>query len=149
MRLEKTRNLSRRVRYTSVEVHSENKAGAAAHFKGGYGFHPMLCVTDDGEVLSIKLRAGNAAANSIGDHIEVLDAAVAQLPAAVSAGHREHDDTAPVRRLHLRVDAAGCSTRIAAACRDPNIEFFMTARSNNQVTAAIDDNRIEPVRSSV
>ena len=25
---------------TLVEVHSEHKAGAAAHYKGGYGFHP-------------------------------------------------------------------------------------------------------------
>ncbi len=129
---------------TLVEVHSENKAEAAAHFKGGFGFHPMLCATDDGEMLSIKLRAGNAAANSIADHIEVLDAAVAQLPAAVAAGHREHDDTVPLRRVQLRVDSAGCSARIAAACRDRNIEFFMTARSNNQVEAAIDHNRIDP-----
>ena len=30
---------------TLVEVHSENKAGAAAHFKAGFGFHPMLCAT--------------------------------------------------------------------------------------------------------
>ncbi len=129
---------------TLVEVHSENKAQAAAHFKGGFGFHPMLCVTDDGEPLAVMLRPGNAAANSIGDHIEVLDAAVAQLPAAVAAGHREHDDAElAVRRLQLRVDAAGCSIHIAAACRDRNTEFFMTARSNNQVTAAIDDNRID------
>ena len=27
---------------TLVEVHSGNKQGAAAHFKGGFGFHPML-----------------------------------------------------------------------------------------------------------
>ena len=36
---------------TLVEVHSENKAGAAAHFKAGFGFHPMLCATEDGEPL--------------------------------------------------------------------------------------------------
>ncbi len=68
---------------TLVEVHSQNKTGTAAHFKGGFGFHPMLCVTDDGEPLSVMLRPGNAAANNISDHIEVLDAAVAQLPASV------------------------------------------------------------------
>ena len=130
---------------TLVEVHSENKAQAAAHFKGGFGFHPMLCVTDDGEPLSMMLRPGNAAANSICDHIEVLDAAVAQLPAAVSAGHREGDDAETARRrVQLRVDSAGCSTHIAAACRARNVEFFMTARSNNHLTAAIDCNRIDP-----
>ena len=130
---------------TLVEVHSQNKTGTAAHFKGGFGFHPMLCVTDDGEPLSVMLRPGNAAANNISDHIEVLDAAVAQLPASVAAGHREHDDAETTRRrLQLRVDSAGCSTHIAAACRARNVEFFMTARSNNQVTAAIDCNRIDP-----
>ena len=63
---------------TLVEVHSENKAGAAAHFKAGFGFHPMLCATSDGEPLSIMLRPGNAAANNIADHIDVLDAAPAR-----------------------------------------------------------------------
>ena len=64
---------------TLVEVHSENKDRAAAHFKGGFGFHPMLCATEHGEPLSVMLRPGNAAANSISDHICVLDAAIAQL----------------------------------------------------------------------
>ncbi|WP_419924740.1 IS1380 family transposase [Candidatus Poriferisocius sp.] len=128
---------------TLVEVHSENKQGAAAHFKGGFGFHPMLCATSEGEPLSIKLRAGNAAANDICDHIEVLDAAIAQLPAAVAGGHREGDGQAPLREVHLRVDAAGCSVGIAEACRARNIGFFMTARSNHQVEAAIDHNRFD------
>lgn len=131
---------------TLVEVHSENKNGAAAHFKGGFGFHPMLCATD-GEPLSIRLRPGNAGANSISDHIEVLDAAVAQLPAAVAVGHREGDDAAlAAREVHLRVDAAGCSVEIAAACRERNIAFFMTARSNDQVTAAIGGSRFDKQR---
>ena len=128
---------------TLVEVHSENKQGAAAHFKGGFGFHPMLCATDEGEPLSIKLRAGNAAANHICDHIEVLDAAIAQLPAAVARGHRPGDGHAPSREVHLRVDAAGCSVGIAEACRDRDVRFFMTARSNHQVEAAIDHNRFD------
>ncbi len=29
-----------------VEIHSENKQGAAPHFKGEYGFHPLLCFAD-------------------------------------------------------------------------------------------------------
>ena len=126
---------------TLVEVHSENKQQAAAHFKRGYGFHPMLCATDAGEPLSIKLRAGNAAANNICDHIEVLDAAIAQLPAAVARGHREGDDAPPGREVQLRVDAAGCSAQIAEACRARNVGFFMTARSNQQVEAAIGHSR--------
>ena len=125
---------------TLVEVHSENKAGAAAHFKAGFGFHPMLCATEDGEPLSIMLRRGNAAANNIADHIDVLDAAVEQLPEAVAAGHCASGGAPAPRQVQLRVDAAGCSVHIAEACRQRNIEFFMTARSNDEVTAAIDHN---------
>ena len=128
---------------TLVEVHSENKAGAAAHFKAGFGFHPMLCATSDGEPLSIMLRPGNAAANNIADHIDVLDAAVAQLPGAVAAGHCASGGAPAPRQVQLRVDAAGCSTQIAQACRQRNIEFFMTARSNDGVTTAIDHNRFD------
>lgn len=41
-----------------VEIHSENKEGAAAHFKGGYGFHPVFCFADGtGDVLAGHLRA--------------------------------------------------------------------------------------------
>ena len=128
---------------TLVEVHSENKDRAAAHFKGGFGFHPMLCATEHGEPLSIMLRPGNAAANSITDHICVLDAAVAQLPEAVAAGHREGDEPSAPRQVQMRVDAAGCSVHIAEACRARNVVFFMTARSNGEVTTAIDHNRFD------
>ena len=128
---------------TLLEVHSENKAGAAAHFKSGFGFHPMLCATDDGEPLSVRLRPGNAAANSISDHIEVLDAAIEQLPEAVAAGHRDRDEAQAQRQVQMRVDAAGCSVQIADACRARSVVFFMTARSNDEVTAAIDHNRFD------
>jgi hypothetical protein len=70
------------------EIHSENKAGTAAHFKGGFGFHPMYVFADaTGECLGVKLRPGDAGANSIADHIEVLDGAIAGLPEDVAAGH--------------------------------------------------------------
>jgi hypothetical protein len=42
-----------------IEVHSENKVGAAPNYKKGYGFHPMLCFADaTGEALSAVLRPG-------------------------------------------------------------------------------------------
>lgn len=45
-----------------VEVHSENKAGTAATYKGGFGFHPMFCFADaTGEALGAILRPGNTA----------------------------------------------------------------------------------------
>ena len=74
---------------TLVEAHSGNKDRAAAHHEGGFGFRPMLCATEHGGPLSVMLRPGNAAANSISDHIAVLDAAIGQLPAAVATSHRE------------------------------------------------------------
>ena len=65
-----------------VEIHTEHKEDAAPTFKGGFGFHPMFCFADaTGEVLSGLLRPGNAGANTVADHVSVLDAAVAQLPA--------------------------------------------------------------------
>jgi Transposase DDE domain group 1 len=67
---------------TLVEVHSENKAGPAPRYKRGFGFHPMLCFADaTGEALAARLRPGNAGANTVADHLAVLDHALAQLPA--------------------------------------------------------------------
>lgn len=122
-----------------VEIHSENKQGAAPTYKGGYGFHPMFCFADaTGEALAGLLRPGNAGANSIEDHLAVLDAAIAQLPAEIAAGHRDGDDpAATARAVRVRTDSAGCSARFAAACRARNVGFSVVARSNRQVHAAI------------
>ena len=66
---------------TLVTSHSD-KERAAGTYKGGYGFHPLLCfAATTGEALSGILRPGNAGSNTAADHIEVLDAALAQLPA--------------------------------------------------------------------
>ena len=123
---------------TLVEIHSEHKAGAAAHFKGGYGFHPLLCFSSDGDALAVVLRPGNAAANNIDDHIDLLDAAIARLPAAVYVGHRAGDDAdLATRPVVLRADSAGCSTKIAEACRDRNVGYSLVARRNDAINAAI------------
>jgi hypothetical protein len=80
---------------TLVEVHSENKAGTAPTYKRGFGFHPMLCFADaTGEALAARLRPGNAGANTVTDHLGVLDDAMGQLPAEVAVGHRCGDDPA-------------------------------------------------------
>lgn len=123
-----------------VEIHSENKEGATAHFKGGFGFHPMLCFADaTGEALSAVLRPGNATANTVSDHVAVLDAAIAQLPEVVTAGHHVGDDHAPTRSVVVRADSAGCTTGFLGACRARKVGFFVTARSNAQVTNAVFD----------
>lgn len=130
---------------TLVEIHSENKAGAAPHYKRGYGFHPMICSTADGEPLWAKLRPGNAAANDIADHLEVLDAAVQMLPPADAAGHRDGDGLAE-RPLVVRIDAAGCSPELAKSLRNRNIGYVVSARKTPGVEAAIRSVLCDPSR---
>src|SRR5437016_869849 len=67
-------------------AHSD-KEGATATYKHTYGFHPILVTCDNtGELLAIRLRAGNAGANTAADHLEVLTEAFTQVPAV----HRRH-----------------------------------------------------------
>lgn len=131
-----------------VEVHSENKESAAPTFKGGFGFHPMFCFADaTGETLAGLLRAGNAGANTVADHVTVLDQAIDQLPAEIALGHRAGDDEALTgREVIVRADSAGCTEGFLAACRARNVGYFVSARKNPQVTEAIfDAEGIEPV----
>ena len=82
---------------TIVVAHSE-KEHAAATFKGTFGYHPIGVWCDNTtELLAARLRPGNAGANTVADHIEVLSAAIAQVPAAQR------------KRLLVRADGAGAS----------------------------------------
>jgi hypothetical protein len=82
---------------TIVLAHSD-KDGAAPTYKHTYGFHPILVTCDNtGELLAIKLRPGNAGANTATDHLDMLSEAFAQIPAP----HR--------RRLLVRGDSAAAS----------------------------------------
>ena len=122
-----------------VELHSANKEGAASHFKGGFGFHPMFCFLDaSGEALAGLLRAGNATANSAADQLAVVDAAMEQLPGEYQAGHRAGDDAAAVaHRVVVRADSAGAVSGLVAALVARNIEFSVYARVNNALHQAI------------
>jgi hypothetical protein len=124
---------------TLVEVHSENKEGTAPTYKRGFGFHPMLCFADaTGEALAARLRPGNAGANTVADHLAVLDDAIGQLPAEIAVGHRCGDDPDRVaRRVVVRTDSAGCTHGFVDGCRSRNIGFAVVARSNAQIAAAI------------
>jgi hypothetical protein len=77
---------------------SSKKQGAAGTFKMTYGFHPLAgwCANTQ-ECLAMLLRPGNAGANTVADHLEVLAACIGQIPAA----HRA--------KLLIRVDGAGAS----------------------------------------
>ena len=122
-----------------VEIDSANKEGTAPNYKGGFGYHPMFCFADaTGETLAALLRPGNAGANTVADHLAVLDAAVAQLPDEIAVGHRVGDDRALVSRaVQVRTDSAGCTDGFVAGCRARNIGFAVVARSNRRIHAAI------------
>ncbi|MEY2231219.1 IS1380 family transposase [Streptomyces sp. BF23-19] len=93
---------------TLVTCHSE-KDQAAPTYKGGFGFHPLLCfLANTGEGLSGRLRPGNAGANTASDHITVLDQALAQIPDA----HRHGTD------ILVRTDSAGSAKAFLTHVRD-------------------------------
>jgi hypothetical protein len=117
---------------------AESKENAAPTYKGGFGFHPLFCFSDlTGETLSHTLRPGSATANNSFDHVEVLDAAIAQLPVSISAGHHVGDELTPSRQIIARADNAGCTREFLAACRDRTVNFSVTARTNAQLQSAI------------
>jgi len=137
-----------------IQIHSENKAGTGPTYKGGFGFHPLLCFADStGEALAAMLRPGNAGANTVTDHLAVLDTAIAQLPAGIAAGHHHGDDDSLVERgVQVRTDSAGCTRGFVHGCRARNIGFAVVARSNASIHAAIsrintiDDPRWRPAQ---
>jgi hypothetical protein len=66
---------------TIVVAHSD-KQQAKGTFKGTYGHHPLTAWCDNtGESLAVMLRPGNAGSNTAADHIAVIGAAIAQVPA--------------------------------------------------------------------
>lgn len=87
---------------TLVTAHSD-KEDANPTFKGGFGHHPLLSFLDHGgdgaggggEPLAGLLRRGNAGANDADDHVTVIDAALAQLPAGARS------------RVLIRTDGGG------------------------------------------
>ncbi len=72
------------------------------------------------------MRPGNAGASTAADHMDVLEAALAQLPALP-----EHT------RVLARADSAGCSYAFTAYLRQAGIGFSVGFRLNPQVKAAI------------
>ena len=70
-----------RIDATLIGAYSDKEC-AAGNFKGGYGFHPLTAWCDNtGELLAILARSGNAGSNTAADHIAIIDAAIAAVPA--------------------------------------------------------------------
>lgn len=89
-----------RIDASLVQSHSD-KQHAAGNFKGGYGFHPLLAWCDNtGELLAVICRPGNAGSNTAADHIAIIDAAIAAIPAKWR------------RNLLITIDGAGSSHKV-------------------------------------
>ena len=87
----------------TIQIAHSDKQGAAGTFKGTWGHHPLTSWCDNtDESLVVKLRPGNAGSNTAADHIEVVNASIAQIPSA----HR--------RRMLFTCDGAGASTALIA-----------------------------------
>ena len=115
---------------TLVLAHSDAKQGAAGTYKHTFGFHPLLAYLDrgqaPGEPLAGLLRPGNAPAGGADDLIELVDLALAQLPAA-----------ARDQPVLVRSDSAGASTRLAWHLRDDQVGFSLGMAIDAHVREAI------------
>lgn len=106
---------------------ASEKQGAAGNYKGGFGFHPLLCYLDEtGEPLAGLLRPGNAGANTAADHFEVLQTALEQLPAADLG-----------REILVRTDIGGRTHDFTSDCRSAGIRFSVGYEVDERVREAI------------
>jgi len=115
---------------TLVLAHSDVKEGAEGTYKHTFGFHPLLAYLDrgptPGEPLAGILRPGNAPAGDSSDLIELVDLALAQLPAAAAE-----------QPTLVRSDSAGRSTRLAWHLRDRGVRFSLGMQLDAHVREAI------------
>jgi len=109
---------------TPITAHSE-KEHTAGHYKGGFGFNPLL-VSCGREILAGILRPGNAGANNSEDHLSVLELALEQLPQSALDGE-----------ILARSDSAGASHDFAFACRETRIRFSLGYAMHAPVREAI------------
>jgi Transposase DDE domain group 1 len=111
---------------TLVTAHSD-KESATCTWKKTFGFHPLLAYADHGaggtgEPLAGLLRPGNAGSNTATDHIEVVNAALAQLPHP----WRSTDEHGR-RAVLVRTDAAGATHTFTHHLAALGVEFSVGA----------------------
>ncbi|GAA1295654.1 IS1380 family transposase [Pseudonocardia aurantiaca] len=111
---------------TLVTAHSD-KQDATRTWKKTYGFHPLLGFVDHGsasggEPVAELLRPGKAGSNTAADHVVVLDAALAQLPAE----RRARDGAGRIPVL-VRTDAAGATREFATHLHQQGVDFSVGA----------------------
>ena len=106
---------------------TRRKRARPATYKGGFGFHPLLCFeANRKEALSGILRPGNAGSNTATDHITVLDRALSQLPdGAIGPG------------TLLRADSAAATHAFLDAVVDAGLSFSVGFDLTTYVCEAI------------
>ena len=109
---------------TPISIHSEKEL-AAGHYKGGFGFNPLIASCGR-EVLAGILRPGNAGANNAADHLSVLELALEQLPESALDGD-----------ILARSDSAGASHDFASACRETRIRYSLGYPINSNLREQI------------
>ncbi len=111
---------------TLVTSHSD-KEEAKGNWKGGYGFHPLLCYLDQtDEALAGILRPGNAGANTAEDHISLMGMALDQLPP------KDQD-----REILVRCDSAGATKDFLDYLHERDIRFSVGFQIDHRVREAI------------
>jgi hypothetical protein len=112
---------------TLIASHSE-KEGAAGDYKGGYGFYPLMAYCDEtDEALAAILRPGNAGSNTAADHIEVIEDALAQVPA----------ELIETIEILVRADSAGATHELLDFCREHRLRYTVGYELTDPVRAAI------------
>ncbi|MCA1678470.1 MAG: IS1380 family transposase [Actinobacteria bacterium] len=112
---------------TLITSHSD-KQQAAGNYKGGFGFHPLLCYLDGSqEALAGILRPGNAGANTARDQIDCVERALEQLPPAV---FKEAE-------LLLRTDSAGLCHDLLDHLSERNVRFSVGMDMTEDVRQAV------------
>ena len=86
-----------------------------------------------GEALAGLLRPGNAGSNTAADHVEVIDMALASLPASA----RPHADDPQATKVLVRTDAAGATHDFAAALRQRGCVFSLGFGIDQAVQEAV------------
>lgn len=86
---------------TIINAATMKEPSVTGHYKHGIGWHPLTAwCTNTGDHLVVMQRPGNAGSFTAADHVKVLDAALAQIPAE----HR--------RDVLVTIDTAGASHEV-------------------------------------
>ena len=123
---------------TLVTSYSD-KQDAAATYKRGFGFHPLgvWCDTTN-EPLAAILRPGNAGSNDTDDHLELLDQALAGLPAEFQGGHQIGDRPAEVvHPILVRADSAGATHGFVRGLLEANCDYSIGYPIDGRVRDAL------------